>query len=268
MFSKSLYNKINPGSSYCKYWFREVWKKVRMFTYGWIYPTYLCIRFPFLYPRNRFTDRHYTNWSLQKKMSAIEKKWSEWSKEHVQECVDKFGENVIFLDGKYVTCDYMKLATPKDRFLHKFYNALEGFLGWFHVIPTFTELDAMPTGWKKRFGIQFCKELKEAIKKSPDKDYMKKFRITQIKEKYGDLRVYVNFYSPEVSRVINKYEYISRFVCINCGEDATKETMGWISPYCDKCVPEHERWLWIDPIYGWSDGKKQEENKKIKEELP
>lgn len=26
--------------------------------------TYLCIRYPFLYPRNRFTDKHYNNWKL------------------------------------------------------------------------------------------------------------------------------------------------------------------------------------------------------------
>ena len=29
-----------------------------------IHSTYLCIRYPFLYPRNRFTGLHYTNWKL------------------------------------------------------------------------------------------------------------------------------------------------------------------------------------------------------------
>lgn len=33
--------------------------------------TYLCIRYPFLYPRNRFTDRHYTNWNLEDLLGAL-----------------------------------------------------------------------------------------------------------------------------------------------------------------------------------------------------
>ena len=33
--------------------------------------TILCIRFPFLYPRNRFTDLHYNNW----KIIEFHKKW-------------------------------------------------------------------------------------------------------------------------------------------------------------------------------------------------
>lgn len=39
--------------------------------------------------------------------------------------------------------------------------------------------------------------------------------------------------------VIQKYEEISRRTCIRCGKPATMITTGWISPYCDDCVPEH-----------------------------
>ena len=40
----------------------------------WIPATILCIRFPFLYPRNYFSDKHYTNWTLGlKKTDAHEK---------------------------------------------------------------------------------------------------------------------------------------------------------------------------------------------------
>ena len=41
--------------------------KITGFIYRFLHTidsTYLCIRFPFLYPRNRFTGRHYTNWKL------------------------------------------------------------------------------------------------------------------------------------------------------------------------------------------------------------
>lgn len=269
MYSKQLYKKIYPDGSYTKYVLKCFWSNVKKYSYGWIYPTYLCIRFPFLYPRNRFNGRHYTNWKLDKKMNDIWKKWNNWAPQNIDKYVEKFGEDCTFFDRTCVKCEYvMKLAPFKDRFLYKFYDILNRFLGVFHFIPTFTELDAMPTGWRKRFGIQMCKELKQAIKKSPDKNYMKSFRIVQIKEKFGDLRFYVNLHSPEVTRVINKYEYISQYVCINCGDDAVKSTLGWISPYCEKCLPKNSRWLWIDPIYGWSDGTKEKENEKIREELP
>ena len=28
------------------------------------YYCYMCIKYPFLYPRNRFTDLHYNNWKI------------------------------------------------------------------------------------------------------------------------------------------------------------------------------------------------------------
>lgn len=31
----------------------------------------LCIRFPFLYPRNRFTGLHYNNWKIQDKLKDL-----------------------------------------------------------------------------------------------------------------------------------------------------------------------------------------------------
>jgi hypothetical protein len=37
--------------------------------------TILCIKYPFLYPRNRFTDRHYQNFTIQKKINELNKKF-------------------------------------------------------------------------------------------------------------------------------------------------------------------------------------------------
>ena len=264
MYSYKQYKKIYSNKSYIKYVFNVIFKR---HFYDVIKSSYLCLKFPFLYPRNRFSDRHYTNWKLRDKSKDIYTKWSDWSKDNVQKYIDKFGKESVFLNDKVVKSEYiLKLATKKDRFLHWYYEFAEKFLGIFHFLPTYTELDAMDKGWRKRFGIQFCKELKEAIKKSPNKKYMKTFRIMQIKEKWGQFQCYVNGASPEVNRVIQKYEYLSQYVCISCGEDATKKTLGWISPYCDKCLPKDENWIWIDPVYGWKNCKHDEENKeKLKE---
>lgn len=242
---------------------------------------YLCIRFPFLYPRNVFSDRHYTNHKLDNKMRDLYKKWSEWAAKHQELYFNEFGKDSLLdfeseqdvltpedFTKSFVKCEYvMKLPyiPLKERFLYRMYGVLNDFLGIFHIIPKYTWFGSIPEGWRKRFGIQFCKELKEAIYKSGGRKLMKTFRILDIKEKWGRFIFYANSYTEEVDRVIKKYEYISKFVCVECGEDAVKMTTGWICPYCEKCLPPNRKWLWIDPIYGWSSTDKYEENKKIKE---
>ena len=269
MWMKKEFKKIYPNDSYTNYIIKTIKFKIKKYTWDVIKSSYLCIRFPFLYPRNRFSDKHYNNYKLSEKYTDIFKKWNNWSKEHVNDYIDKFGKDSVILDNTIVKSDYiMKLASKKDRFLYWFYKNLETFYGVFHCIPTYTELDAMDNGWRKRFGIQFCKELKDSINKNPNKNYKKNFRILQIKEKWGEFQCYVSSYSPEVERVINKYGYLSQYVCVHCGEDAVKKTMGWICPYCEKCLPKEQYWLWIDPIYGWSKPEHKKYNEKVLEKIP
>ena len=56
----------------------------------------------------------------------------------------------------------------------------------------FTELDSLPRGWKKKFGIKISKDLLILFRKSATKNFHKQYRISQIKEKYGSLRWYDN----------------------------------------------------------------------------
>lgn len=173
--------------------------------------TILCIRFPFLYPRNRWTGKHYNNWKL------IEYHRKNW-------------EFAYTLNKETYKWEI------KNRWLAikiKFAGILADFLGIFHCLPTYTELDAMDTGWRKAFGIQMCKEIKAALKKN---NCLKKYRITQIKEKYGSLRWYDYGAPKEVYDIISKYEQISTKTCIVCGKPAKYISKGWISPYCGDCI--------------------------------
>ena len=70
----------------------------------------------------------------------------------------------------------------------------------------YTELDAMPDGWRIAFGEQMCQEIKDAL---IEIDYLEKYRITQIKEKYGMLRWYDFGASRKIYDIISKYEGIS-----------------------------------------------------------
>lgn len=97
----------------------------------------------------------------------------------------------------------------------------------------YTWLDDMPDGWRKAFGEQMCEEIRKALVKH---NYLEKYRISQIKEKFGSLRWY-DFGAPsEVFDITEKYERQSRSVCIGCGKPATKVSTGWISPWCDNCT--------------------------------
>lgn len=233
-----------------------------------VYSCYLCLRFPFLYPRNRFSDKHYTNWDILNKKANIYCAWNDYAKNHMDEYFKKFGWDAFFMkpdcsdseldmssddfDKNFVLAEYvMKLATRKDRFLYWWYGFYHRILEVIHCIPTYNELDSMDYGWKKNFGIDFCKDLKKALLKDKGWKYMiTKFRIMQMKEKYGALRVYVYpNYSGNVKNVINKYEELSEHVCINCGAEATKRTIGYICPYCDECYTKsnYYEFKYIDP---------------------
>jgi len=98
----------------------------------------------------------------------------------------------------------------------------------------YTEADEMPDGWWIAFGEQMCEEIRDALIEDGDLD---RYRVVQIKEKYGALCWYDNGVkiNSRVHDIIRKYENISAYTCIVCGKPATKITLGWISPFCDDC---------------------------------
>ena len=96
-----------------------------------------------------------------------------------------------------------------------------------------TKLDSMPIGWRKAFGEQLCEELKQELIKI---GCLYRYRVYQIKEKFGSLRWYGNFENDSIAKILEKYEEKSKYTCIRCGAPATKISRGWISPYCDKCT--------------------------------
>lgn len=112
---------------------------------------------------------------------------------------------------------------------------------------SFTELDAMPDGWLKAFGEQMCEEIKQALEKD---GLVNKYRIYQIKEKFGSLRWYDGNGNKEINKIVSKYEKLSMKICIQCGSKATKVSTDWISPYCDKCsiglrnITDIDNWEW------------------------
>ena len=277
---------------------------------------YLCLRFPFLYPRNRFTGRHhvspnwllkltnkyhkkaYTNISLGYRFYKDPKECTETNKviEHVGKYdfkVSLISNSILKFESKYIespiefnlqrhvgniftitgitTSKNMFTGNPfiiyhihknevvnynygfsfktfdicVSRYNEKIYNFIryvwDNIIDRICFIPSYTELDAMPDGWRKAFGIQMCKELKKVLKQY---NYLYKYRIMQIKEKYGSLRWYSDG-SPNGCEypIINKYEILSERTCIVCGKPAKYISTRWISPYCEEHAPEGSKEL-------------------------
>lgn len=98
----------------------------------------------------------------------------------------------------------------------------------------FTEYDNIATGWRIAFGKFLLEDLREALVKT---NYLDEFRFTQIKEKYGSLRLYCNGAPEEVYDVLQKYEFISEYICIKCGspQACVVDDYGWYLPLCKDC---------------------------------
>lgn len=106
---------------------------------------------------------------------------------------------------------------------------------------TYTELDAMPRGWRIRFGEEMVEEISQELRKYNFEDG---YRIVQIKEKWGGLRWYDGGVplASAVHDIIRKYENLSYKICIECGDLAVYETICWISPYCANCIDKRDHY--------------------------
>jgi hypothetical protein len=101
-----------------------------------------------------------------------------------------------------------------------------------------SELDDMPKGWYIAFGEQMIDELNELLVKA---NFTDKYRILQIKEKYGQLRWYENGIPKsifnEYNELMKKYTRLSEVTCIVCGDKGEIIcNNGWYMPLCKKCI--------------------------------
>lgn len=101
----------------------------------------------------------------------------------------------------------------------------------------YTELDIMPNGWRRAFGIEMCEEIRKELIKC---NYLYKYRIVDIKEKFGELRWYDNGApagsAEKIWKIIDKYTELSHHTCMICGRPAERSSDGyWLYTLCDKC---------------------------------
>ena len=215
------------------------------------YRCYMCIRYPFLYPRNRFTGLHYNNWKIIEWKKKFYQKYHlvDFDNLHPEVTYETYKGYYFYVKQTGSVIDYWRnwWSKPLYKCVTFFHNYI---LQIFHCIPTYIEWDAVEPGWNKAFGKKYLNDLKKQLKK--DK-MLYSWRIMDIKEKWGYLNLYCNYGSEELYNIISKYESLSWDTCIKCGKPATHTSKGWISPYCVECVNKDDKDKYIER------GSKEEE---------
>ena len=60
-------------------------------------------------------------------------------------------------------------------------------------------------------------------------------QVIQVKEKFAQLRVYLNYYYGEIEDLIEEYEEKSAYICEVCGEAGViRDLHGWYTTLCNK----------------------------------
>lgn len=90
-------------------------------------------------------------------------------------------------------------------------------------------------GW---FGL--LDALCECIQHYVDEGNYHQVEATQVKEKYGTLRFYINGGDDYIWDVVEKAEIASGMVCEQCGRAGVLRGKGWLFTMCDLCWDKKE----------------------------
>lgn len=147
-------------------------------------------------------------------------------KDYVALCKENKKEEIIAFNKKLV--EEYPFLLPRNRFSDKVVEDYDY---------SFTEMDSMPDGWRIAFGDDLLRELKEDLVKH---NFLDKYRIIQIKEKWGGLRWYDNGcpMDSKVFEITGKYEDLSYKYCIGCGSSDVVTVRDWYGPLCQNCLDE------------------------------
>ena len=93
-------------------------------------------------------------------------------------------------------------------------------------------VDELPEGWQRLF-LLYCKHMRKELILH---EFLDKFRFSQIKEKYGEMRLYNNGVPKDsvCSDLEYIYMHLSTYVCQDCGKPAKYESRGWIAQECEE----------------------------------
>lgn len=90
---------------------------------------------------------------------------------------------------------------------------------------------AIRIGWKT-----ILESLLEDLQAYNDKHTNQQVRLTEVKEKFGMLRIGIAPYFDRAIDIVSMYENLSKTVCESCGMHGSLRTdRSWIKTLCDDC---------------------------------
>ena len=109
-----------------------------------------------------------------------------------------------------------------------------------NIMPCCNYISEMPhKGWVSLFGAELLHDISIQIRADEIKNNNQEsdYEITEIKEKYGSLRVYMSNYDDTMNNIIEAYSCISSRACTQCGQMLNIcITMDYILPICESCL--------------------------------
>jgi hypothetical protein len=87
-----------------------------------------------------------------------------------------------------------------------------------------------------------------AIQNHIDYKKLPQVEATQVKEKYGGLRFYVNHSDEYVSGLISMAESMSYKICEYCGNKGKSNSRGWITTLCEPCRTTYNKQMGITEL--------------------
>ena len=98
----------------------------------------------------------------------------------------------------------------------------------------------LPMGWQSLF-LDLCDIIAMTLKHK--KIDLSHFRLQQVKEKFGEMRIYWSFQGPseisnQIDEMVDTICHLSGRLCCQCGKPAQYQSKGWVCPYCHDCAVE------------------------------
>jgi len=103
--------------------------------------------------------------------------------------------------------------------------------GWYNILNDVCNCIDSHVKSTKRIN-EYRKENGKELLPEPD------IHFEQIKEKFGQLRIYMNHYDDYVQGILSLAEDISARTCESCGKEGKMRKGGWIRCLCDDCEKE------------------------------
>lgn len=84
-----------------------------------------------------------------------------------------------------------------------------------------------------------CSEIQDHV----DQYVVPQVRLTQIKEKFGELRIYYSGGDKHIGELIDTAQSASKLTCESCGSLGQRERTrhGWIKTLCSRCLADVNR---------------------------